>query len=162
MWMMKKVARCKTGMGVKTMKFHAIVHQATDTMLFGVPLEVDTGANESGHKLTKVAARSTQKNEKTFDFQTATWLNQYHLVDLAIQELDGHKLWRYLTKSETKLPEPVEQEDEIFTGGTKINIFDDVDGKPCFSLGSGRSAKLPSAVDWDGDVIAFLHECQEK
>jgi hypothetical protein len=84
------------------------------------------------------------------------------LVDLAIQELDGHKLWRYLTKSETKLPNPVEQDDKIFTGGTKINIFNDVDGKPCFLLGSGRSAKLPSAVDWDGDVIAFWHKCQEK
>jgi hypothetical protein len=38
---------------------------------FGVPMEVDTGSNESGHNATKTAARLTQKNEKTFDLQTA-------------------------------------------------------------------------------------------
>lgn len=162
MWMLKKVVRRKAGMGMKTTKYHMALHIALDIMLYGVPLEVDTGTNESGHKPVKAAARTTQKNEKTFDIQTATRLHEHLILDLAIEELDGRKLWRYYTKPETKLPEPVEPEDQIVTGGTTINIFDDSNGRPCFSIGVGRQAKTPSSVVWDSDVLNFLHVCQEK
>ena len=37
-------------MGLKIVKFHAIVHVAQDVLDFGVPMEFDTGTNESGHK----------------------------------------------------------------------------------------------------------------
>ena len=47
-------------MEFKLMKFHGIVNMADDILNFGIPMEVDTGSNESGHKLTKVAARLTQ------------------------------------------------------------------------------------------------------
>ena len=53
-------------MGLKLMKFHAMIHLAVDIFMFGMPLEVDTGSNESGHKLEKIAGRLTQKNEQTF------------------------------------------------------------------------------------------------
>jgi len=137
MWIIKKVAARTTGMGLKLMKFHAITHLAHDILLFGVPSEVDTGPNESGHKPTKAAARTTQKNEKTFDIQTATRITEHHVLDMAIQELDGCKLWRYHTRSETTLPEPAEAKDEIITGGTTINLFEDDDDKPCYSIGVG-------------------------
>ena len=162
MWMIKKVAGRKTGMGLKLMKYHAITHLANDILLFGVPSEVDTGPNESGHKPTKSAARSTQKNEKTFDFQTATRLVEHHVLDLAMQELDGYKLWRYHSKSETTLPEPFEPEDQIVTGGTTINVFEDDDDKPCYSIGIGPQGKVPSNAKWDADIVQFLHHCQEK
>lgn len=163
-WLIKKVAPRKTGMGLLLMKLHAITHIFYDIMLDGVPMEVDTGANESGHKATKHAARSTQKNDVTFDIQTATRITEHHVLDLAMEELSGRKLWRYNTKSETCLPDPVEAEEVIVTGGTKINIFeDDVTGEACFSLGEGAKARVPRpAANWDRDVVPFLSECQEK
>lgn len=162
MWMIKKVADRKTGMGLKLMKFHAITHLAFDILLYGVPLEVDTGSNESGHKATKHAARSTQKNEKTFDIQTATRLSQHHVLDMAMEEIRGRKLWRYYTKSETTLPDSPEPPEVIVTGGTQFNIFESENGKPCFSIGVGSQAKVPARAEWDADVVKFLHACQEK
>ena len=76
-------------------------------------------------------------------------------------ELNGRKLWRYYTKSETLLPEPPEPEEIIVTGGTVINIFEH-DDKPCYSMGVGRASKVPSSVKWGKDIILFLHKCQEK
>jgi len=162
MWMLKKVVRRKFGMKMKTTKFHMISHLCNDMVLYGIPLEVDTGSNESGHKATKVAARSTQKNEKTFDIQTATRIHEHRILDMAIEELGGRKLWRYHTKSETLLPEPIEEEDEIVTGGARINIFEDDNNQPCFSIGVGRQAKKASTASWDKDILAFLYRFQEK
>ena len=48
-------------MKLKLTKFHGVVHMADDILNFGVPLEVDTGTNESGHTPMKTAARLTQK-----------------------------------------------------------------------------------------------------
>ena len=67
MYLLKKVLRRTTGMGFKVMKYHSIVHMANDIKMYGVPQEHDTGANESGHKITKVAAKLTQKNIRTFE-----------------------------------------------------------------------------------------------
>ena len=84
MYLMKKVVKRSTGMQMKLTKFHGVVHMADDILNFGVPMEVDTGYNESGHKATKMAARLTQKREETFDYQTAIRLEEVHLLDLAI------------------------------------------------------------------------------
>ena len=56
MYLAKNVAKRAKGMQLKLTKFHTIVHIAKDILNFGVPMEVDTGANESGHKSTKKAA----------------------------------------------------------------------------------------------------------
>ena len=77
------------------MKFHAILHLWTDIINFGVPKEYDTGSNESHHKPTKVAAKLTQKKAETFIFQTCTHLDEYLLIDLAMVELMGKKVWDY-------------------------------------------------------------------
>ena len=62
--LIKKVAKQTQGMGLKLMKFHGISHMAQDILHFGVPVEFDTGSNESGHKATKKAALLTQKNKE--------------------------------------------------------------------------------------------------
>ena len=96
MYLVKKVAKRSKGMGLKLQKYHQIVHMADDILNFGVPLEVDTGSNESGHKRTKVAAKLTQKNEETFDKQTAIRLEEAHLLELAELELQGFDVHDYL------------------------------------------------------------------
>ena len=82
-------------MGFKVMKYHSIVHMANDIKMYGVPQEHDTGANESGHKITKVAAKLTQKNIRTFEKQTAIRLHEFTVIEWAMAELDGRRLWNY-------------------------------------------------------------------
>ena len=95
MYLLKKVGNRTQGMGMKIIKFHAIIHLATDMLMFGVPMIVDTGSNESHHKLAKVAAKLTQKDLRFFEHQTGTRLDEFHLLDLAMQELEGRPLWEY-------------------------------------------------------------------
>ena len=92
----KEVAQRKTGMGLKLMKFHAIVHLVSDILLYGVPKEFDTGSNESHHKTTKQAAKLTQRNESTFNYQTAIRLSEFLLLDLAMEEVENDTcVWEY-------------------------------------------------------------------
>ena len=95
MYLIKKIANRQKGMGLKTLKFHAIMHMVMDILHYGVPLEFDTGANESHHKPTKKAAMLTQKKQDTFDEQTAKRMFEMELLDLAKEELDGRELWCY-------------------------------------------------------------------
>ena len=95
MYLIKKVGKRSKGMGLKIMKFHAIMHLVDDILNFGVPMEVDTGSNEAGHKKTKKAALLTQKKECSFDAQTSMRLQEVALLDLAKEELEGRPLWDY-------------------------------------------------------------------
>ena len=93
---MKEVAQREKGMGLKLMKFHAIIHLVTDILLYGVPKEFDTGSNESHHKPTKYAAKLTQRKESTFNYQTALRVTEFLLIDLAMAEVEqGVKVWEY-------------------------------------------------------------------
>ena len=95
MYLIKKVGNRKKGMGLKLLKYHAIMHMAKDILNFGVPMEFDTGSNESGHKPTKKAALLTQKNQETFNEQTANRLDELDLLGYAEEELTGNKIWEY-------------------------------------------------------------------
>ena len=53
MFLIRKIGNRMAGMGLKIVKFHAIVHMAQDILDYGVPMEFDAGANESGHKAEK-------------------------------------------------------------------------------------------------------------
>ena len=96
MYVLKNVAERTQGMKMKLMKFHAIIHMVQDMLLYGVPKEFDTGSNESHHKPSKQAAKLTQRNERTFDDQTATRLTEFLCIDLALYEvLSGIGVWHY-------------------------------------------------------------------
>ena len=71
------------------------MHMAKDILNFGVPMEFDTGANESGHKDTKKAALLTQKNQETFTKQTADRLDEMDMLSYAEEELQGNCIWNY-------------------------------------------------------------------
>jgi hypothetical protein len=145
------------------MKYHAIVHIASDSIQFGVPLEIDTGSNEAGHKRTKAAAQTTQKNQKTFDIQTGTRVDEFHVIDMGMEELAGRKMWMYFENAEKTLPNPPEPPTTIRTHGTKINILEAlVGGKPGYSFGEGPKANIPLTGDWDCDILLFLYTFQNR
>jgi hypothetical protein len=95
MFLLKKIGNRVKGMGFKVMKVHAMIHLAYDILMFSVPMNLDTGSNESHHKRTKVAAKLTQKDIKTFKKQTSNRCNDFHVLDLAMEEIDGRPLWEY-------------------------------------------------------------------
>ena len=65
-------------------------------MAFGVPLEVDTSSNKSFHKPSKKASKMTQKAADTFNFQTATRLIEFELLNLAMFKIETGRLpWQY-------------------------------------------------------------------
>jgi hypothetical protein len=110
MYLMRRIAKREEGMGLKLMKFHAILHLVEDIYLYGVPLEFDTSANESHHKSSKQAARLTQRSHSTFNVQTATRLTEFKLIDLAMLELDeGKVVWEYYDGLEE---EPSDESDD--------------------------------------------------
>ena len=95
MYLIKKVGRRSQGMGLKIIKFHGIMHMAMDIEYFGVPMEVDTGTNEQGHKPAKTAAKLTQKKAELFDEQTEKRLEEVELLALGEEEIAGRPLFDY-------------------------------------------------------------------
>jgi len=161
MYLIKKVANRTKGMGMKLMKFHVIIHMMLDIYLYGVPSEVDTGSNESHHKVAKIAARLTQKNETTFDFQTCTRLDEFFLIELALAEVDDDlKLWDYFAKPADIIPE-VPSVSPPRTGGTEIRVFQhpDFGDDPVYSL---NGKKEPLDLPWNEEVLRFLSDLQNK
>jgi hypothetical protein len=143
MYLIKKVANRTVGMGLKLTKFHCIVHIADDILNFGVPMEVDTGSNESGHKPTKTAAKLTQKNKKTFEIQTATRLQEMHLLELALEEMNGRPLWDYFHGFEHDVEMEAELEATPHIGGAKYRIFTDNHGQNQCTAVRKIKGKLP-------------------
>ena len=186
MYIMRCVARRSAGMGLKVMKFHAIIHLIQDMLLYGVPTEFDTGSNESHHKQSKHAARLTQRKESTFNFQTATRLTEFLCIDLGMEEVANDRgVWEYFDGALELEDVVVEDEDQsaldddsgdlvadgeeknadgegdelkIVTGGTHIRIFEDEDGEPSFRMLS-RSQKMRRTI-WMNEVIVFLNDLQ--
>jgi hypothetical protein len=162
MWLIKKTANRKEGMGLRIMKYHAITHLASDIHNFGVPKNVYTGSDESGHKLTKVAAKRTQKNMETFDIQTARRETEHRVMDLGLAELDGLKLWEYYHAWESEADCDGVDEEESVTGGTIINLLLDDHGRRAYSTGTGKPSRTPAKKKWDAEVLDFLFVLQEK
>jgi len=94
-YLMRKVALRKTGMGLKLMKIHGILHMADAILNFGVPLEYDTGCNESHHIGTKKASQLTQKDLTKVEEQTAERMLEMEVLTLAQAEIDGTWLCDY-------------------------------------------------------------------
>jgi hypothetical protein len=169
MYVMRKVAKRTTGMGLKLMKFHAILHAMEDILLFGVPVEFDTAANESHHKPAKQAAKLTQMAASTFQFQTATRLVEFLLVDLAMEEIEhGGKVWEYFfgySDSEEEEMSGTEEENgeegpEIKTGEARIQVYEDEEGLASFKLLS--RSKYADNTSWNTYLVQFLVALQAK
>jgi hypothetical protein len=125
MYILLKVGKRTAGMGFKVMKFHAILHLALDILMFGVPMVVDTGSNESHHKTTKVAARLTQKDIQTFEKQTSNRMDDFHVLDLAMEELAGRPLWEYFRGFGHDVIDQEAKRPKTKTGGMTVNVFKD-------------------------------------
>ena len=89
-------------------------------------MEVDTGANESGHEPTKKAAMPTQRNEEKFNHQTARRLQEMRLLEIAMAERQGMHMW-FPGQCSAKLSANEENPDTASTGGAKFMMHFDED-----------------------------------
>ena len=164
MYIMRKVAQRTKGMGLKLVKFHMILHIWEDIMQFGVPLEYDTSANESMHKPSKKASKMTQKAADTFNFQTATRLIEFELLDLAMEEIEnGLVPWDYYTRVEEQgiEEEPTGgKEVDAWTGETGIRVHYEENGEPGFKLLT--RSKFTAKASWNTALLEFLLELQDQ
>jgi hypothetical protein len=98
----------QAGIGLKILKFHGIVHMADDIINFGVPMtNYDTGADKSGHKPTKAAAKVTQKGKEYFDEQVGNQhLTEVKALDLVVKEIGGgQRPWKYSGQQSAQMSE---------------------------------------------------------
>lgn len=166
MYIMKKVAKRSKGMGLNIIKFHAIRHMMEDILVHGVPMEADTGANESHHKTAKVAARLTQRNESSFQYQVAERMYQFKIIDLALFEIEQNiRITDYFSSftdqnttalSDTE-PQPTNTNkgENIVTDDAKIRVFVDPDsGEPAFDMVSRSQSADKTMLNLD--LLDFL------
>ena len=172
MYLIRKVTPRETGMGLKLMKFHAILHLAEDIIQFGVPTEVDTSSNEGHHKVSKCAAILTQRCQETFHFQCATRHCEFLLIDLAMFEIEYEtNVADYCAEFEDESG-PDQQNPDVFapnwvgqapknkTGGAKLEVYKDADtGQRCWQLISG--SKLNSNVKINACFVKFVYNLQK-
>jgi hypothetical protein len=154
LYLLKRVANRQKGMGFKIMKFHAVLHLALDILMFGVPMVVDTGSNESHHKLTKIAAKLTQKDVQTFEKQTSDRLDDFLVLELAMEEINGRPLAVYsegYNNDETDAfaeDRTAIAEDQTATGGMILNVSRNKENQqPMFSIVTRMKHKKAVALD---------------
>ena len=119
MYMIRRISSRKKGMGLRTLKFHQILHLSEDILLYGVPLEADTSANEGHHKNPKAASKLTQRAASTLNIQTETRLTEMRLINLGTHEIKtGWGPWNYfdgcdiIVNAHEAWNEPVEESSE--------------------------------------------------
>jgi hypothetical protein len=171
---------------MKFIKFHLIIHLYEDIILYGAPLEYDTSANESHHKVSKQAAKRTQKAASTFNLQTARRLTEYRLIELALLEIEeGKVLWHYYADCEGPEVEDLEhpQSDHssdsvmeeafppevgsdnsseslvIKTGETQLKVYRDEQGEAQYKILS--RSKFKHKTLWNSALVDFLLGLQD-
>jgi len=157
MYLMKKVAKRTKGMGLKIMKYHAILHMVDDIQLYGVPLEFDTAANESHHKPSKQAAKLTQRNESTFNIQVAKRLFEFLILDLAMEEVYHGRFRGHYYKDADLVGEEVAKMDVSYQKGDQESSK----SHSSSSSSSSSSSPQPQARDiniYTGGTRIVVHE----
>jgi len=160
MYLIKKIGRRQRGMKLKLLKFHAIMHMSDDIFYFGVPMNYDTGPMEAGHKPVKVAAKVTQKKEDTFEKQTNQRLMEKHMLNLALEEIEGRPLWSYAS-GYRHLRSPELQQPSSTIGGAQYMVqYNDNVAKYEMVLMSNTVRK--EAMKVEQDYINWLANLQNK
>ena len=177
MFLCKRVMNRTKGMGMKLVKFHAILHISQDILNFGVPMNVDTGANEMHWKPAKSAAKLTQRDVRFFERQVATRVIEFFLLDLAMEELKGGKIWNYYEREQVDagtgnaeqrnkyLKERIKKEKEaarIWTEGTLIQVLRNVHTDRGYITFPGSRMANQERIKWDQDLVDYLLDLQQR
>ena len=165
MFLIKKVMKRTKGVGFKFMKFHGILHLVMDIINFGVPNNVDTGANESHHKLVKLLSKRTQKDASVFEKQTAQQLIEYFLLDLAMAELEGKTIWEYFVLDQDRGPlnvvEKPDVEGQTEVCGSEMRVRHDEEDEDGVGWQFAKQS-APTGSTWQVPIQQFLLKLQDE
>ena len=160
MFLIKKIGRRSKGMGLMMIKFHMIIHMTQNMLIFGVPMEYDTGSNESHHKVTKAAAKLTQRKEETFDQSINTRVAELYLLELAREEMLGRPLWNYFIGHHHREVQP-KNIGEPRLGGAAFEVtFDANIGQNCIQMTTRSLSEEGMIIETDlVEFVAGLQDC---
>ena len=143
MYMIRRIGDRKKGMGFKTVKYHAIMHMTQDIINFGVPMNYDTGADESGHKPAKTAAKLTQKRKDTFDKQVSERLTEVQVLDFAMAEIMHHRpVWTYFDPKDSPQRETKSRPNSQIYGTKYVAGYDEEGESYMYQVFSGREEPI--------------------
>ena len=160
MYLYKKVIRRTKGMGMKFPKFHLIAHLTDDILNHGIPRILCTSPNESGHKVSKIAALLTQKCLETFDWQTLERLLETHLLALALKEMEGRPLWEYLDGYEHNLVDVEPVIAAPMTGGSTFKCTIDEETEE-HTLEIASKMRYADGLFVEADFVNFVGGLQD-
>jgi hypothetical protein len=160
MYLMKKVTKCISGILLKLTKFHSVVHMADDIVNFGIPMEVDTGSNKSGHKATKTVACLMQKNEQTFDLQMAIRLEEVDLLDLAMLEIEHEPVFYHGQHMPQAHPKDPPLKENVPISGAKFTVKYDIEQQQNVVVLTSRATKDDGKGRLKMGLISFIADLQ--
>jgi hypothetical protein len=152
--MTKVIAKRTKGMGSKTQNFHGAIHIPDTILHFGVPANFNTFHNERHHKRDKASSKRTNRRPTTFDMMVSEKILHRHAVDLAVQEIKGHKRWNYfkgpagrsLNQDDNMANEPFDPK----LGGTATKVkMTLINGHPNWSFKITSKMKNKARYDYD-------------
>ena len=162
MHLIKKAVKRGSNMGLKTMKFHGIVHIAEDILNFGVPSNFDSSANESHHKASKLAAKLTQKRKRTFDEQTGGRTEEMNLLRMANTEFGGKSPWECGQNSKNDDSEGTDKDDKpsdespVLLGGKAFWLVFDAQTESCVLANVRKNKGKTDNIVVETALLEFL------
>ena len=160
MYLMKRVAKKSSGMGLKTTKFHCILHMPEDMLAYGVPLEVDTRFNEMHHKPAKAAAALTQKDKSVFEQQVHQRREEVILLELAEEEMEGRGVQHYYSGHKFEPEHTTVKPDK--TGGQCFVVETHPESGRNFMWDPSDKRGKGNNVHVEIDLIEFMVDLQDK
>ena len=160
MYLMKRISGRTKGMGLKTTKFHCILHMPEDMLAYGVPMEVDTRFNEMHHKPSKAAAALTQKDKSQFEKQVHARLEEVHLLELAAEEMKGRGVMDYYDGHKFEPEYPTVKANK--TGGRCFVVDTHPESGRNFMYDPADKSRKLGTTHVEVDLIDFLVDLQDR
>ena len=102
----------------------------------------------------------TQRNEEKFNYQTARRLQEMHLLEIAMAEMQGMCMW-FPGQCSAKLSANEENPDTVSTGGAKFMIYFDEDKRQNDARLVAKTTE-DRPINLETDLINFVAELQAK
>lgn len=145
MTLFKQVANRKTGMGLKLLKFHQLLHLWFIIRAYGSLSNIDSARNESHHKKKKKIASHTQKRFNVLEHQTAEHEYTYNLFIKAMK----NSFMEIPDLFEMKVGEDKDEEENDF-------IVDDISKK------TSTGSKFILSLDYTNKKMIARSICKNK
>jgi hypothetical protein len=106
-----------------------------------------------------MSALLTQKNEETFDRQTAIRLEELHLLDMAMLELAGRPMFNYGKHCPKPEPKDPPSSEDVDIGGPALTVSVDPDTQELVVTTSNKTPD-DGESNLETDLVTFVADLQ--